>query len=421
MPEPTIEATAEPLIDETNAVDLDMLINRISERASELRGLDSPPSEEVVYSVINQERLDEIIEQELSEADSQEDFRLTEPIYKLLGLMPKEDSLDDVYKFALSMGVAGLYDPDTKEFLILQSDTELDSSHESTFAHEYQHFLQDYHFDLVNLQEQAEEYSDSSRAVVFLAEGDAEFFSSMYTEAGTLLDDPTTNPLEDEQDIEEILSQIPLVVLLEISAPYAIGQQFVLTVFSMAGYEEVDNAFRNPPESTEQIIHAEKYFSDERYAEVRLDTTILGEGWTVQSNDRLGEFFLLLWGQSLCGIECVQRSFIAILSGGDGWNGDNALLLQNDAGEWALAGLVAWDSPERDSLEFYDALQDIMNASDVFTSIDSTDSNQAFWEGHSGVFGMQRFEHSEHGFVVGYVVTPSEELTREALESMARG
>ena len=44
--------------------------------------------------------------------------------------------------------------------------------------------------------------------------------------------------------------------------PYQQGLEFVMTLLDKGGYAAVDAAFKNPPVSTEQILHPDQYPND---------------------------------------------------------------------------------------------------------------------------------------------------------------
>jgi hypothetical protein len=120
-------------------------------------------------------------------------------------------------------------------------------------------------------------------------------------------------------------------------------------------------AFRDPPRSSEQVIHPEKYWDPalrDDPVEVRFTFGDLPEGWSVLGEDTLGEFG---WGlvvepadgrqglnpKSLARVKFSFRSSI-------GWGGDRFLLLGREERR-LLVCETAWDTPQ-DATEFAGAL-----------------------------------------------------------------
>ena len=87
------------------------------------------------------------------------------------------------------------------------------------------------------------------------------------------------------------------------------------------------------PESTEQILHPEKYTAGEAPVAVTLPAdlaTRLGTGWTVPLQDTFGEFQLGIW---------LREAGVA---GGDataaaaGWGGDRLAVVEGPDGAWGV-------------------------------------------------------------------------------------
>jgi hypothetical protein len=118
------------------------------------------------------------------------------------------------------------------------------------------------------------------------------------------------------------------------------------------GYEAVNRAFGDPPHSTEQIIHPEKYLTHEEPVDVSLPdlAAALGPGWTLLRSDVLGEL----------DVRILLEQFgdpVTAAKGSEGWGGDRYAFLENAAGQDALLISTAWDS-EGDAGEFFDLYAD---------------------------------------------------------------
>jgi hypothetical protein len=118
------------------------------------------------------------------------------------------------------------------------------------------------------------------------------------------------------------------------------------------GWEGVDAIYQNPPQSTEQILHPERYPRDEPVFLERPDLTPLYEiGWQVAHHDVLGEWLYLAMLEG-------YLDELAASQAAEGWAGDIAALLYNPAREtWALILVGQWDTM-RDAHEFTTAYKD---------------------------------------------------------------
>jgi hypothetical protein len=114
------------------------------------------------------------------------------------------------------------------------------------------------------------------------------------------------------------------------------------------GYKGVDEAFGSPPDSTEQILHPEKYLDRETPIAVTVPADLpskLGAGWSNGGSDTLGELQLRIW-LTQGGVSTAAASRAAA-----GWGGDRVMLLDGLGGAAAVALITEWDTPA-DANEF---------------------------------------------------------------------
>src|SRR4029453_9039671 len=102
--------------------------------------------------------------------------------------------------------------------------------------------------------------------------------------------------------------------------------------------------FTNPPASTEQVLHPEKYAAHEAPVDVTLPSDLaakMGAGWSKGLEDTLGEFQLKVWlDQVAAGNGAPSPTEAAA-----GWGGDRVMLLDGPSGARAIALKTAWDTP----------------------------------------------------------------------------
>ena len=127
------------------------------------------------------------------------------------------------------------------------------------------------------------------------------------------------------------------------------------------GWALIDDAFTNPPVSTEQVLHVDKFLEYETPVPVELPSlgTALGEGWSEAGQDTLGEFlissYLAMAGEEGAAAESTAATAAA------GWGGDRLALWQHADGGLVLAWRLVWDT-EADAAEFYAAVRDALSA-----------------------------------------------------------
>lgn len=133
--------------------------------------------------------------------------------------------------------------------------------------------------------------------------------------------------------------------------PEVYGVEFARTLFLKAGWAGVDQAYANPPISTEQILHPERYPKDApRPPAYPNPASALGADWTTDDMGALGEWRTRLVLNAYLDLEQV-------ILAAEGWDGDQyALLTNNSLGLHALALHTRWDTV-RDAHEFSGAFR----------------------------------------------------------------
>jgi hypothetical protein len=108
------------------------------------------------------------------------------------------------------------------------------------------------------------------------------------------------------------------------------------------GWRAVDAFYASMPESTEQILHKDKYSSGEAPVEVTMPKSLatdLGSGWSVLLEDTFGELQMGIWLRE-GGVEKSAADAAAA-----GWGGDRLAVINGPDGAWAVAMQTAWDTP----------------------------------------------------------------------------
>ncbi len=296
-----------------------------------------------------------------------------ERLYRLLGLIPAGASLKDLYLKLLSSQVAGYYDSKTKELYVVSKSGAIGPTEEVTFAHEFDHALQDQTYGLDKLQLDAVGESDRSLARLSIPEGDA---TQLMTEwaAAHLTPAQLVQMLQESSDPEQtrILAEMPDILKDTLLFPYSSGLDLVRTVRTAGGWPAVDALYAAPPASTEQVLHPDKYTAREAPIKVAFPKDLakrLGTGWKVDYQDTLGEFQLGEWLRSAGKVPVA-----AAAAASKGWGGDRVALV----GKGDTSGVVIdtrWDSPA-DAAEFAAAAQptlDAVGGPHAMIAIDGTD------------------------------------------------
>lgn len=277
------------------------------------------------------------------------EMHAAEVLLKAFGLAPKTFEYRPFLIKLLTEQVAGYYDPKAQQFY-LADWIELDGQ-KPVMAHELTHALQDQHFNLKRFEKWPKGDSDAELAAHALIEGDATLAMTLYMAKNPLIALAFIRSLGTQQAASEQFNQAPRALKESLLFPYEQGSAWATQLYNRGGWESVSQAFNKLPQSTEQILHAEKYFAYEAPAKLRLPEfkSVLGPNWRKIDYDVNGE-----WGYYLILDEFLNNETESKRAA-SGWGGDRFALYEMErSGEYFVAQLTAWDSP-LDAKEFFDA------------------------------------------------------------------
>ena len=221
-------------------------------------------------------------------------------------------------------------------------------------AHELTHALADQHYDLDAMQKAVKKDDDRSLALSALIEGEATlamFGAGMDDWEG---DEITQLPAENLEWTFNLISPFlpfmgggktlrnaPPIISESMIFPYFRGMVFCAKLTNKGGWAAIDEVYRNPPLSTEQILHPEKY-RGKLDLPMSIDLGVLkpGEGWKEVGRNVLGEMQL--------GVMLRKHGGKAAAAG---WDGDRYAVFEGPDDKLGLVWLSTWDS-EDDAREF---------------------------------------------------------------------
>jgi len=252
----------------------------------------------------------------------------------------------------------------------------------STFVHELTHILQKEY----SMPERPSTF-DGDKARASLTEGDATLMADTFENNGVVPTLWSVTP-DDGKSLsipivlvfsDEIQPDLPDTIDKINRFPYHYGVEFVKALYANenGGWEAVEKAYENPPNTTEQIMHPEKYFAQEDAQPVEAPL-ITGE-WNLTKSERFGEYFILVMLNNwISETEAEQAA--------EGWGGDN-LAYYERGDEYLFTWNIVWDSRD-DAHEFYIAFQKMMYE----TSAEK--ENCSYWFANGRYISIQWNENS---------------------------
>ncbi len=340
----------------------------------------------VQSSAQSRAQIERMIMRNLDEETTPAQMHAADVTLKKLGLVPPDFQYRALMVRLLTEQVAGYYDPKTGEFH-LADWIDLDGQ-KPIMAHELTHALQDQHFNLRRFEHWPKGDSDAELAAHALIEGDATLAMALYV---------ANNPLRALLFLKSLgaaamssaeLEKAPRALRESLLFPYQEGIDWTRSLYKQGGWDRVSKAFTELPQSTEQIMHPEKYFARDApvkvvlpdlalllnrsaASEVRVQRSEISRSsgsaatrrrfslrtnheqvrraaWRRLDYDVQGEWgFYLLLDEFLKSPAQSRRAAA-------GWGGDRFAVYEGPKGEVLIASLSTWDT-DNDAREFFDA------------------------------------------------------------------
>jgi len=277
------------------------------------------------------------------------EMHAAEVLLRVFGLAPNDFQYRSFLIKLLTEQVAGYYDPKAQQFY-LADWIELEGQ-KPVMAHELTHALQDQHFDLKRFEKWPKGDSDAELAAHALIEGDATLAMTLYMAKNPMVALAFIKSLGTQENSSQQFKQAPRALRESLLFPYEAGSNWATQVYRRGGWDLVSKAFKQLPQSSEQIIHSDKYFSYEAPIKVTLPELkpLLGPTWKRIDTDVNGE-----WGLYLVLDEYLNNS-AASKKASDGWGGDRYALYEGvNPDDVFIAQFTTWDTAV-DARDFFGA------------------------------------------------------------------
>jgi hypothetical protein len=303
------------------------------------------------------------IMQRMKEEYEEQELIGEERAMKFLGLVPASFQLKKTYINLLTEQVAGFYDPPTDTFYM--ADWISPAVQKPIIAHELTHALQDQYFELEKRVKRIKGNDDRNMSFMSLVEGEATAVMLDYSLGGSYANFSILPDLANmmRSQMETINNQFPVFktappILREgLLFPYVYGVHFLQEFRKSQPWDGLTAVYKDPPTSTEQILHPEKYLIDKEipreFSRAPLEKR-LAPGYSPEFSNVLGEFGLKIL------LETYLDSPSATL-GAEGWAGDRYILFRSNqsAKNEMLVMTSQWDSL-KDTLEFFHTYRNIL-------------------------------------------------------------
>ena len=327
---------------------------------------------EVKRDVTNREDLRALLIKEIDEELTPQEFRTNELGMKVLGFIPRDINWKETMVRVYSEEIAAFYDPKTKTMHLIKEPPAAEGKkpgflesllgkkqgfdkdeNKTVIAHELTHALSDQNYDLDKMQKAAEADDDRSLALSSLIEGEATLAmigAQMEDWDGTQIGAVPAAGLDRTFGLMmpfmsfasgKALREAPPILSESLIFPYLRGMVFCANLTNKGGWKAINDAYEDPPQSTEQILHPEKY-RDQPDPPTMVDLGRLepGDGWAEVGRNVIGEMQL--------GILLRRHGGKPVAAG---WDGDRFAVFDGKDGKLAVVWLSTWDT-EDDARDF---------------------------------------------------------------------
>lgn len=275
-----------------------------------------------------------------------EDMRALGRLAAAGGVLPEGTDLAALAGSFTAISASATYSPLDKQVLLVDRNAD-----RYLLAHEFTHALQDQHFDLMKMLVLRPYDFDRTEALFAVIEGDAMNVQRRAEEGEAYgrksLEDITKQERERFGFYrKEVGALFPALLIETFSFRYRDGARFVEEVRRKAGGRGINELFARPPLSSEQVLHPEKYFQNERPLDVRLDEAAFSSGgWQLVTSTPFGEIGVR--GLLMAGVSEKDATRAAA-----GWGGDRAFLFERSGNASIFVWKIVWDK-SADAEEFF--------------------------------------------------------------------
>ncbi len=319
----------------------DDALEPVAHQVSTIRGLS--PMSAVPVDFLDRDALNDSLRKSVEWTYPEDERLARQQVLVFLRLFdPGHDQLDVVQALVPDQ-VVGTYDEQDKRIHLLGPEDTPSARVRVTFAHEFVHALQDQQYDLARLRAKPSVNADQSLAVQAVIEGDAILAQQLWTTTNlTPAEIATLTPPRIDPP-----SPLPAVTRAEQRFPYVYGPRLAIEAYRRwGGYGGVAHLLSEPPASTAEVLHPDRYFTGPQPVEVDLSEVPqrLGPGWEALKTNVPGELLL----------RALLEQYVPTnraIEGASGWAGGRWILLRG-SGRLALGIKMLWDTDDKASAFF---------------------------------------------------------------------
>jgi len=239
-------------------------INVVLKELSDITGF--RVRKQLPFALITRDQVNQYLKEQIRQSVKPDEIRAEETTLKKFGFAPADFDLKQTTIDLLTEQAAAFYDFKRKKLFI--SDWATVNMRDVALIHELAHALADQNFPIQRFTNKGPDNSESSLAREAVVEGQASWLMLEVgaRRSGKTLADPQTarefleTSADSEQSEYPVFNKAPLYLRRTLMFPYDEGEKFQQAVFLRDGKPSFARVFRDPPISTTQIEHPDRYF-----------------------------------------------------------------------------------------------------------------------------------------------------------------
>ncbi|MCU1339725.1 MAG: hypothetical protein JWO19_5306 [Bryobacterales bacterium] len=341
----------------------------------------------VPAEILSRDNFRKMVEEGVKDAETNKETRAAEIALKMFGLVPQDFNLARESGDLLAEQAAAFYDYKKKRLFVLDS-TRTDNEQLIALAHELAHALADQQHPLRKFIKDADS-DEPATARQSVIEGQATWLSWAYLskksggrgEVPKALVDKLAEGAGASGEDFPVFSQAPLYIRESLTFPYTEGMRFQDAVYRELGPAAFERIFRDPPRSTQHILHPQTYLASRiptMPAPPRLEDA---RSFRMLADGDVGEF----------DYSVLLRQFIGETEGREAaahWRGGVYRLYEHKHAKYpVLTHSSEWDSPEA-ARTFFELYQRVLRAKWKKLDIASSSPTQVSGSGDNGRFSL---------------------------------
>ena len=318
-------------------------------RAERARGLRF--GEPIRARLVSRGNVEALLAETMGRVYTPELRRRDEIVKKTLGLLPADADLWKALLAFQSEAVVGFYAPLDRQLHVVAGpaneggESLLGAGVDGVLVHELVHALQDMHSNLLDVSLGLLDHDDLAFAIGALLEGDATWAGYRDEALGYGLPVPSPEQVASEFRADlfgEEHPDIPRLVREGLVLQYPAGYELVTRIVDAGGAAALDAALLDPPLTSEEILHPERYLDPSRrgpllFLELESGRIAPSADCTAVGANTFGEFGLRIWARER-GMEDTEAAAAA-----EGWDADRAVVFDCLTGR-AFAWLIEFET-----------------------------------------------------------------------------